>query len=361
MPKTNTCVNSLITVTKWLPILVICTIFPWGWYAYTFEVVLFSMQSLIQQILCLVIFHILYVFSFWSYIQTIFTPTGKIPSKFFLSPEISEDLARAPSEQHREEILSFVVKKNDLPVSCRTYSGGIRYCEKCNLIKPDRCHHCSICGVCVLRMDHHCPWINNCVSFTNYKFFVLFLGYTFALCIFVAGTTFPYFLKFWSMPDLNPKPFDVSPTNVTINLPQDSTQKAEQNNYVDSSSIPFSTKFHILFLFFVSSMLSLGVMFLYCYHIHLLLYNRSTLESFRPPLMTYGPDKNAFNLGIKENVHQLFGRSRLLWLMPIFTTEGSGLSYNQRPQINPNDEEARQELLNHQHVNLTRPNNDTEV
>ncbi|CAD5114253.1 DgyrCDS3394 [Dimorphilus gyrociliatus] len=36
--------------------------------------------------------------------------------------------------------------------------GEIRYCEKCNCIKPDRCHHCSVCGHCVLKMDHHCPW-----------------------------------------------------------------------------------------------------------------------------------------------------------------------------------------------------------
>lgn len=364
MPKNRGFVNSLITATKWLPVVVTCTIFSWGWYAYTCQLVLFSMESIVQQILCLILFHILYILALWSYVQTIFTPFGKIPSKFFLSPEISEDLAKAPSEQHRDEILAYVVKKNDLPVNCRTYSGGIRYCEKCNLIKPDRCHHCSICGVCILRMDHHCPWINNCVSFTNYKFFVLFLGYTFALCLFVAATTFPYFLKFWSMNDqLSTSSKQISLNNTIIPESQDNMLLNSNDSPNNSQqTIPFSTKFHILFLFFVSSMLSLGVMFLYCYHIHLLLNNRSTLEAFRPPLMTYGPDRNAFNLGKRENIFQLFGRSKLLWLMPIFTTEGSGLTYNQRPQIGPGDEEVRQELLNHNsNNNLNRPNNDTEV
>lgn len=343
MPRKSNCVGYIIEVTKWLPVLVTCTIFIWGWYAYTFLLVLDGMETLLQQVACVLIFHILYIFALWSYLQTIFAPSGRIPSKFYLPPEITEDLLRAPSDEQRDCILAYVVKKNDLPVACRTYSGGVRYCEKCNLIKPDRCHHCSICGVCVLRMDHHCPWINNCVSFTNYKFFVLFLGYTLGLCIFVGATTFPYFLKFWSIPDLN-KPPSSNQTESTTGAPRNFT-----TSYIDDPShsfVPLGVRFHILFLFFVSTMLSLGVMFLFCYHIHLLLNNRSTLESFRPPLMTYGPDRNAFNLGKKENIYQSFGRSKMLWFVPVYTTLGSGLVYDQRPQLGVGDEEARQELLN---------------
>lgn len=35
--------------------------------------------------------------------------------------------------------------------------------------------HCFICGSCIWRYDHHCPWINNCVSAFNIGKFILFL------------------------------------------------------------------------------------------------------------------------------------------------------------------------------------------
>ena len=44
-----------------------------------------------------------------------------------------------------------------------------RWCFKCQAPKPPRSHHCALCGKCVLKMDHHCPWINNCVGFYNRK------------------------------------------------------------------------------------------------------------------------------------------------------------------------------------------------
>lgn len=357
MGKRKSCIDLVITATKWLPVVVVIAIFAWGIYAYTYAFCIVSVQSVYEKIIYLTIFYIIFVLCLWSYLQTIFAPNGKIPNKFYLSPEYSEELANAPDEQARNQILIYITKKYDLPIACRNYSGGIRYCEKCNLIKPDRCHHCSMCKTCVLKMDHHCPWINNCVSFFNYKFFVLFLGYTFLICLFVGATTFTYFIKFWSLPDLNAKQNDSFQPSVANQI---ATSLSSSNNTDDHSNrIPFNVKFHILFLFFVSCMLALGVMFLYFYHIYLLLNNRSTLEAFRPPLMCYGPDRNAFNLGKIENVSQVMGRSKLLWPLPIFTTEGSGLAYDQRPQLGMGDEEARQELLNHrQHPNSRSSRND---
>uniref|UniRef100_A0A0E0NMW7 S-acyltransferase n=1 Tax=Oryza rufipogon TaxID=4529 RepID=A0A0E0NMW7_ORYRU len=48
-----------------------------------------------------------------------------------------------------------------------------RYCDKCCMYKPSRTHHCKVCKRCVLKMDHHCVWINNCVGYANYKSFII--------------------------------------------------------------------------------------------------------------------------------------------------------------------------------------------
>jgi len=61
-----------------------------------------------------------------------------------------------------------------------------KVCRHCRTLKPVMAFHCSTCERCIVKMDHHCPWINNCVGINNQKVFILFLFYT-ALCCLYSG------------------------------------------------------------------------------------------------------------------------------------------------------------------------------
>jgi hypothetical protein len=64
-----------------------------------------------------------------------------------------------------------------------------RMCNKCIRKKPDRTHHCSQCNECIIKMDHHCPWIANCVGLKNYKYFLLTLIYA-AISLHIVNATY---------------------------------------------------------------------------------------------------------------------------------------------------------------------------
>ncbi|KAL8274614.1 hypothetical protein Esti_001443 [Eimeria stiedai] len=64
-------------------------------------------------------------------------------------------------------------------------------CGKCGRLKGPRTRHCSACGVCVIRQDHHCPWINRCVGVRNLRCFVLLLLFATLLSLFGAVSFLP--------------------------------------------------------------------------------------------------------------------------------------------------------------------------
>jgi len=66
-----------------------------------------------------------------------------------------------------------------------TWTNLDRVCTCCYKRKPMRACHCSTCGVCVRKYDHHCPWIGNCVGVFNYPYFFAFLLYTLLIQVLV--------------------------------------------------------------------------------------------------------------------------------------------------------------------------------
>ncbi|XP_064481741.1 palmitoyltransferase ZDHHC20-B-like isoform X2 [Ornithodoros turicata] len=281
-----------VRVFKWCPVLFITAVVAWSYYAYVIQLCFFTVDNIFEKVFYLVGYHALFATFAWSYWQTIFAEPGVIPKQFYIPQPEAERLEKEPSVDAQRQMLERLAKQ--LPVSCRTINGMIRYCEKCHLVKPDRAHHCSVCGRCILKMDHHCPWVNNCVSFTNYKFFILFLAYSLIYCLFVAATTLQYFIKFWT------------------------------------NDLEGWGRFHILFLFFVAFMFAISLVSLFGYHCYLVTVNRSTLESFRPPIFRTGPDKNGFSLGRHANFNEVFGDDWHYWFLPLFSSLGDGVTYPTR-------------------------------
>jgi len=288
--------GALVSLFKWVPVFVITGIVAWSYYAYVAELCIKNVESDAVKVVFLIGYHIVLTLFLASYWRTVWTRPGDIPKRFRLTPDELDSVEGSDDVEIQKRLLEQIVIDKDLPVAMRTIQGAVRYCEKCATIKPDRAHHCSVCGTCVLKMDHHCPWVNNCVAFNNYKFFVLFLMYGLLYCLYVALTSLKYFLQFWR---------DVG---------------AGQGH----------GQFHILFLFFVSSMFSISLCSLLGYHIHLVLNNRTTLEAFRAPVFRRGPDKDGFSLGKRANLAEVFGDEWWSLCLPVFSSFGDGLTFPQR-------------------------------
>lgn len=87
-------------------------------------------------------------------------------------PDPAEDASQQQQQQERNYLL-------DPP---EPNTAVKRICRRCKSFKPQRAHHCSVCRRCIIKMDHHCPWVNNCVGIGNHKYFLLFVFYTFLSC-----------------------------------------------------------------------------------------------------------------------------------------------------------------------------------
>ncbi|KAL3242803.1 hypothetical protein MRX96_020969 [Rhipicephalus microplus] len=149
----------------------------------------------------------------------------------------------------------------------------------------------QVCGTCVLKMDHHCPWFNKCVSFSNYKYFILFLFYSFVHCVYVSATTYPHFgattrlvLGIW--PEVN-----------------------------------------LTFLFLLSLFFGLAFVGLLLYHLFLLCINCTTLE------MIARQGIRRYDIGLCRNIAQVMGPRKLLWLVPVYTGLGDGAVFPLRADV----------------------------
>ncbi|KAJ8382485.1 hypothetical protein SKAU_G00032630 [Synaphobranchus kaupii] len=104
------------------------------------------------------IFNILLILLLACHSKAVFSDPGMVPL-----PDTAIDFSDLRSQSSR---------KNER--GCE----GWTVCSRCETYRPPRAHHCRVCQRCIRRMDHHCPWINNCVGELNQKYFIQFLFYT---------------------------------------------------------------------------------------------------------------------------------------------------------------------------------------
>eukprot|EP01063_Lacrimia_lanifica_P006612 TRINITY_DN1410_c0_g2_i2.p1 TRINITY_DN1410_c0_g2~~TRINITY_DN1410_c0_g2_i2.p1 ORF type:complete len:302 (+),score=99.30 TRINITY_DN1410_c0_g2_i2:111-1016(+) len=94
----------------------------------------------------------------FNYVMVLRTSCG-VASKALLTPE---ELAQA--EAHRG-------------VQRARGEGFTLWCKHSDQPKPPRAHYCHVSGALVLKMDHFCPWVGQCVGHHNHRYFLLFLIY----------------------------------------------------------------------------------------------------------------------------------------------------------------------------------------
>lgn len=230
----------------------------------------------------IIIFHILLVMLMWSYIKVVIQDPGSVPENWKLVSEqnIEEGNSVALSDYASIENPTPTLSTEQIE---RRQSQSRGYCSKCQNGKPPRCHHCSVCQRCVLKMDHHCIWVVNCVGARNYKFFLLFVVYTFLITTLDTLVLLPSFIKFFRQT----KNQSLLPGNIAV-----------------------------IFLVFVLNLaFSLSLLCFVIMHASLLSSNTTSVE-------VYEKKKSAqwkYDMGWKRNFEQVFGANKVLWFFPLFS------------------------------------------
>lgn len=104
-----------------------------------------------------------------SFLLAAFSNPGIVPRNAVRPPEI---------ENHKD------VRGYPMPRYLRINEKTVKQkvCNTCNVFRPPRSKHCQFCDNCVLRFDHHCTWLGNCVGLHNYRYFVCLI---YAACLFL--------------------------------------------------------------------------------------------------------------------------------------------------------------------------------
>ncbi|XP_033757331.1 palmitoyltransferase ZDHHC16B-like [Pecten maximus] len=189
----------------------------------------------------------------------------------------------------------------------------VSLCHKCFSKKPARTHHCKKCGKCILKMDHHCPWLNTCVGFYNQRYFFLFCCFTYGGAMLVTISTNDLFVENFYGNSLQEYPFPgaLFPLNLLYASFQGSSRKTkllqQSNNYDRLGMSETAEHKLIVFLYILSSGVAIALTFLTLATAKLISYGETTIEyqinlvqkkKLQKKKIEF---KNPYDLGFKTN------------------------------------------------------------
>ncbi|KAK1442698.1 zinc finger DHHC domain containing protein [Babesia gibsoni] len=162
----------------------------------------------------------------------------------------------------------------------------IKYCHTCNIYRPPRSVHCSVCDVCVHKFDHHCKWLGNCVGNHNYRIFYVFIFFTFIEIITLV-------------------------TLSIIRIVVISTRNMDGSKIAESAGMIVYT--------FLSGWFIAGLV---VYHTYLICTNKTTNEQLKSLYVDYNPWNRGMIRNFKESLmsksrkgifHRPFGHSKMIY------------------------------------------------
>merc|ERR1712151_449535 len=245
-------------------------------------------------------FNIITLLFTWSWLRTIATKPTTCSNKFILNATEWNLYNSILQPSKKNEYLQNIVQQRQLTVVMRMFSNersdDIRICRKTQAIKPDRAHYDSMTKGLVLKMDHYCPWVSNCIGYSNYKFFILFLFYAILYCFTIIGIALKPFLACWSYKSKSDEFSD------------------EMDQLVNEGNFKLQT----ILVSLVSSVFSISITCLFFFHCYLVSKNRSTIEVYGDPILkNVGARKNLFDVGLIANWRQVFGNNIFTALLPV--------------------------------------------
>lgn len=180
----------------------------------------------------------------------------------------------------RRNTNSFGCHENIIKVVHKGVYKKTRLCPTCQIAKPFRSAHCADCDNCVLRFDHHCPWIGNCVANRNYIYFYFFLLFLNLTLFLIGGLAITHIVVFF-------QEFDHS-----------------SKNYVAFGLCECIITLFVIIFILVEMLFVTGLFF---YHTYLIMSNLTTKEELKKLL--HSRIGNYYSRGLCYNCGKFLNRN----------------------------------------------------